>query len=95
MTLDEAIERNRRIANSYKDTAPDCDVARDHAQLADWLEELQLRRGRAKELAALEDLRQRVIETGRLCVASGVRAATQTLIDLTNEEIVKQEEEQR
>lgn len=43
-SLDAAIERHRGIADSYRDTVPDCDVAREHAQLADWLEELRDRR---------------------------------------------------
>lgn len=105
MTIQEAIEhcreeaaknRTRAVehANAYdRENAEAChECAQEHEQLAGWLEELQQRRGRAKELAALDDLRHRFIETGRLCVASGVRAAIQTLIDLTNEEIVKQEE---
>ena len=118
MTLDEAIQhcreeaaknRTRAVehANAYdRENADAChECAAEHEQLAAWLEELQRRRGRADELAALEDLRQLVNETGRVrgisgeivesvrpCVAAGVRAAIQTLIDLTNEEIIKQEE---
>lgn len=118
MTIQEAIEhcreeaaknRTRAVehANAYdRENAEAChECAAEHEQLAGWLEELQQRRGRAKELAALEDLRQQVVETGRVrgisgtivestrpCVAAGVRAAIQTLIDLTNEEIIKQEE---
>lgn len=55
--------------------------------------------------AALESIRKQINETGQVrgisgtivqsvrpCVASGVRAAIQTLIDLTNKEIIEQEE---
>ena len=37
MTIDEAIEHATQIADSYKDTVPDCDYVRDQRQLADWL----------------------------------------------------------
>ena len=88
------------------DTAHGCrECANEHEQLAEWLTELKQRRGRATELAALESLRKQINETGRVrgisgtitqsvrpCVASGVRAAIQTLIDLTNKEIIAQEE---
>ena len=64
MTLDEAIERNRRIANSYKDTVPDCDVAREHAQLADWLEELRDRRAAEQDsLDAMCSQIEKVVRT--------------------------------
>lgn len=90
-----------RMARDYG-----CDeCAAEHEQLAEWLEELQQRRGRATDLAALESLRKQINETGRVrgisgtitqsvrpCVASGVRAAIQTLIDLTNKEIIAREE---
>ena len=118
MTITEAIEHCREEAaknrmravehaNAYdRENAEAChECAAEHEQLAAWLEELQRRRGRAEELAALEDLRQLVNETGRVrgisgelvesvrpCVAAGVRAAIQTLIDLTHEEIIKREE---
>lgn len=88
------------------DTAHGCrECANEHEQLAEWLTELKQRRCRATELAALESLRKQINETGRVrgisgtitqsvrpCVASGVRAAIQTLIDLTNKEIIVQEE---
>lgn len=41
MTIDEAIEHAIQIADSYKDTVPDCDYARDHRQLADWLRQVR------------------------------------------------------
>lgn len=118
MTLDEAIQHAREIALSntacsvaYRKggqtmLADSCDArAAEQTQIADWLEELQQRRGRATELAALESLRKQINETGQVrgisgtivqsvrpCVASGVRAAIQTLIDLTNKEIITREE---
>lgn len=118
MTLEEAIEHCKEVAkesreaalsyareNAYE-TAISCKACgHEHEQLAEWLEELQQRRGRATELAALESLRKQINETGRVrgisgtivqsvrpCVASGVRAAIQTLIDLTNKEIIVREE---
>lgn len=42
MTIDEAIEHAIQIADSYKDTAPDCDCARDHRQLAEWLKKARV-----------------------------------------------------
>lgn len=42
MTLDEAIEHATQIADSYKDTVPDCDCARDHRQLAEWLKKVRV-----------------------------------------------------
>lgn len=121
MTLDEAIRHHRDVAGEKMAETVECASAYDragakacheeymeHKQLAEWLEELQQRRGRAAELAALEDLRQLVNETGRVrgiggtvvesvrpCVATGVRAAIQTLIDMTNEEASAREEEGR
>lgn len=118
MTIEEAIEHCKEVAkesreaalsyareNAYE-TAISCKACgQEHEQLAEWLAELQQRRGRATELAALESLRRQINETGRVpgisgtivesarpCVASGVRAAIQTLIDLTNKEIITQEE---
>ena len=41
MTLKEAIRHAEQVADSYKDTAPDCSCAVEHRQLADWLRELQ------------------------------------------------------
>lgn len=41
MTLDEAILHCEEIADSYKDTVPSCDCAKDHKQLAQWLKELK------------------------------------------------------
>lgn len=53
MTLDEAIEHAAQIADSYKDTVPDCKCAKEHRQLADWLTELKMLR---TENAKLQDL---------------------------------------
>ena len=39
--LDEAIQLHDQIADSYKDTVPDCDEAQKHRQLANWLRELK------------------------------------------------------
>jgi hypothetical protein len=39
--LDEAIKLHDQIADSYKDTVPDCDEAQKHRQLAKWLKELK------------------------------------------------------
>lgn len=44
MTLDEAIEHAAQIADSYKDTVPDCECAKEHRQLAKWLTELKMAR---------------------------------------------------
>lgn len=118
MTIQEAIDhcreeaaknRTRAVehANAYdRKNAEAChECAQEHKQLAAWLKELQRRRGRAVELAALEALRKQVHETGRVrgisgevvesvrpCVAAGVCAAIQTLIDLTNDETIRREE---
>lgn len=118
MTLEEAIEHCKDVEKEKRYECAECmevhdyrnaeecnDCAEKHKQLAGWLEELQQRRGRATELAALESLRKQINKTGRVrgisgtivqsvrpCVASGVRAAIQTLIDLTNKEIIAQEE---
>ena len=42
MTIDEAIKHAIQVADSYKDTAPDCDCARDHRQLAEWLKKARI-----------------------------------------------------
>lgn len=39
--LDETIKLHDQIADSYKDTVPDCDEAQKHRQLANWLRELK------------------------------------------------------
>lgn len=41
MKLDEAIAHAEHVADSYKDTASDCECAKDHRQLAAWLKELK------------------------------------------------------
>lgn len=41
MTLDEAIRHAENIADSYKDTEPNCKCAEEHRQLAEWLKELK------------------------------------------------------
>jgi len=41
MTLEEEIKHHEQIADSYKDTVPDCDCAKKHRQLAEWLKELK------------------------------------------------------
>ena len=38
--LEAAIEHANKVADSYNDTAPDCDCAKEHRQLAEWLTEL-------------------------------------------------------
>ena len=60
MTLDEAIEHANQVADSYKDTAPACECAREHRQLAEWLRELR-------------ELRQLRIENAKL--REGISAA--------------------
>jgi hypothetical protein len=39
--LDEAIKHNEEVADSYNNTVPDCDCAKEHRQLAEWLKELK------------------------------------------------------
>jgi len=41
MTLEEAIEHSEQVADSYNNTVPDCDCAKQHRQLAEWLKELK------------------------------------------------------
>ena len=41
MILEEAIQYYEQVANSYKDTVPDCDCAKKHRQLAEWLKKLK------------------------------------------------------
>ena len=41
MSLNQTIEHCRKIADSYKDTAPKCKSRLEHLQLAKWLEELR------------------------------------------------------
>ena len=41
MTLDEAIKHSEEVADSYNNTVPDCDCAKEHRQLAEWLKELK------------------------------------------------------
>lgn len=41
MTLDEAIGHAEQVADSYKDTVPNCNCAQEHRQLAEWLNELK------------------------------------------------------
>ena len=42
--LDEAIAHAHKVADSYAETEPHCKCACEHRQLANWLEELKLRR---------------------------------------------------
>ena len=44
MKLNEAIKHAEEVADSYKDTAPNCDCALEHRQLVHWLKELKLLR---------------------------------------------------
>ena len=39
--LEAAIAHANEVADSYKDTVPDCDCANEHRQLATWLSELK------------------------------------------------------
>ena len=41
ITLEETIKHHEQVADSYKDTVPDCDCAKKHRQLAEWLRELK------------------------------------------------------
>ena len=41
MTLEKAINHSEQVADSYKDTVPDCECAKKHKQLAEWLRELK------------------------------------------------------
>ncbi len=55
MTLDEAIAHSKKIVASYAETVPDCKCAKEHSQLAAWLEELKkLRAGQSDEIESLE-----------------------------------------
>lgn len=42
--LPQEIEWHKRVAASYTDTVPDCETARYHRQVAEWLRELKDRR---------------------------------------------------
>lgn len=50
MTIDEAIQKHLGIATSYKDTVPDCDIAREHKQVVEWLTELKELRVKVKQM---------------------------------------------
>ena len=41
MILEEAIQHHEQIAYSYNNTVPDCECAKNHRQLAEWLRELK------------------------------------------------------
>ena len=41
MTLEEMIIHAEEVADSYKDTVPDCETAEYHRQLAEWLKILK------------------------------------------------------
>jgi len=41
MTLEEAIQHHEQVADSYNNTVPDCDCAKQHRQLTEWLKELK------------------------------------------------------
>lgn len=65
MTLDEAIQHARQQADSYKDTAPDCDYRKEHAQLAEWLEELRgLRQAQGRKYIDRLELKSLAWESG-------------------------------
>jgi len=49
MTLEEAIEHSEQVADSYNNTVPDCDCAKQHRQLAEWLKELKYYRENGEE----------------------------------------------
>ena len=49
MTLDEAIKHSEEVADSYNNTVPDCDCAKEHRQLAEWLKELKRLREQTDE----------------------------------------------
>lgn len=80
MTIDEAIQKHLGIANSYKDTVPDCDIAREHKQLTAWLREL-------KEANAIIRICRRVL--AYLCVYeiddTSTRNEVQTLLNCITE----------
>ena len=66
LALRGAIEHAHQIADSYKDTAPDCACAKDHRQLAEWLEELVEKREAARhyrERAEVAESRLASLET--------------------------------
>lgn len=79
MTLDEAIEHATQVADSYKDTVPDCDCARDHRQLADWLKKVRVYEKAKKRSVSMirklkaenEKLRELAAEAIRLMQADG------------------------
>lgn len=37
MGLEQAIEHAEQVANRYNDTVPECECAKEHRQLAEWL----------------------------------------------------------
>lgn len=72
MTLDEAIEHAIQIADSYKDTAPDCDYVKDQRQLAEWL----------KKVRVYEKVKKRSASMIRELKAENAKLSTQ-LTDVT------------
>lgn len=61
LSIDEAIVHAREVASVQKDKCEQC--AKDHEQLAEWLEELKdLRQGRADEGAKMIDEFVKAIE---------------------------------
>lgn len=55
MTLDGAVAHAIQVVDSYADTVPDCDCAKEHQQLAKWLKELAELRQTVKQLEADKD----------------------------------------
>lgn len=56
MSIEEAIIHAKQVADSYSDTVPNCDCAKEHRQLAEWLSELKERKTEYKaKVKELED----------------------------------------
>lgn len=58
MTLEEAIRHAEQVADSYKDTAPDCSCAVEHRQLAAWLKELKRLKENGPDMVSKEKVLQ-------------------------------------
>lgn len=58
MTLEEAIRHAEQVADSYKDTAPDCSCAAEHRQLAAWLKELKRLKENGPDMVSKEKVLQ-------------------------------------
>ena len=97
MTLGEAIGHAEQIADSYKDTEPNCKCAEEHRQFAEWLRELKAVTDR-KDLISRAELFDKLAVIPAYLEENGYKAKVYAVIqgmDSVSEEENKDEDRER